>query len=435
MALARYAHLARLGALAVLFATVAFNAVLSALNASGMAMTGGSVTIAQGLLMVAAFILGLHADSRERFAWFAVLWAMIVWWLLLALLRQAPNPKYLGDIGVFPIFALLGATLKPRDLPRVLVLVQAVVLVVGLWEAIAPNSFGSFFDVQHYYVNTRGVADTEFYSGDGLYLNAQRPVGRLFLPQLDLHRVSSIFLEPVSLGNWTVVVTICVVTLWPELRKWQRAALLASNVVLLVLCDGRFAFVGSVAVVTVAFAAPYIPRFVAMISPALLFAALVVARGLGAIQGGDDTFSGRLAKSVTYFQRLSFNDLAGLTADAPGYTFDSGWTYLVITQSLLGFCAFWLLLSVMLPIADVRAKRFLLMMMTFFVLNMPISNSFISIKAAGFLFVLYGCLRAMQRGPDRRLALREGKAPDRPVAGSISRISLPLISETRWLNV
>jgi hypothetical protein len=50
----------------------------------------------------------------------------------------------------------------------------------------------------------------------------------------------------------------------------------------------------------------------------------------------------------------------------------------------------------MLPAANVRAKRFLFMMLTFFVLNMPISNSFISIKAAAFLFALFGCLRAWE---------------------------------------
>jgi putative polymerase len=392
----RYGPLARMAALAVLFATVAFNAALSAVNASIMPMTSGSVTIVQGLLMGAAFALGIRADARERLAWFAVLWAMVVWWLLLGLLRQAPNPKYLGDIGVMPIFALLGATLKLRDLPRLLLVTQGIVVAIGLWEAIAPASYGGFFDVQRYYVNTRGVAEAEFYAIEGLYLNAERPVGRLFLPQLDLHRVSSIFLEPVSLGNWTVVVTIFLVTLWPDLRKWQRAALIASNVVLLVLCDGRFALVGSVAVLAVAWIAPRVPRIFAIISPVLVFAALLTARGLGVIGGGDDTFSGRLAKSVTYFQKLSFTELVGLSPEAPGYTFDSGWTYLVITQSLVGFCAFWVLLCMMLPAADVRARRFLFMMLTFFVLNMPISNSFISIKAAGFLFGLFGCLRAWE---------------------------------------
>jgi putative polymerase len=394
---------ARLAATFVLFATVAFNAGLSAVNASVMPMSGGTVTIVQGLLMAAAFALGLRAPPSERLAWLAVLWAMAVWWLLLGLLRQAPNPKYLGDIGVLPVFALLGATLRRRDLVPLLLLTQAFVLAVGLWEAVFPPSYGGFFNVQNYYVNTRGVAEGEFYAGEGLYLNAERPVGRLFLPQLDLHRVSSIFLEPVSLGNWTVVVTILLVTLWADLRVWQRTALIGANVVLLVLCDGRFAFVGSVAVLAVAAAAPLLPRFLAMAAPLLVFVSLFAARGLGAIQGGDDTFSGRLAKSVTYFERLSFEQLAGLAPDAPGYTFDSGWTYLVITQSLLGFCAFWVLLCVMLPARQVRARRFLFMMLTFFALNMPVSNSFVSIKAAAFLFALYGCLRAWENRSNERV--------------------------------
>lgn len=400
---------ARLAALALLFATIAFNAGLSAINAAVMPMSGGAVTIIQGLLMGAAFALGLRAPPRERLAWLAVLWAMVVWWLLLALLRQSPNPKYLGDIGVLPVFALLGATLRRRDLVPLLLLTQAFVLAVGLWESLFPASYGGFFDVQNYYVNTRGVAEAEFYSMEGLYLNSERPVGRLFFPQLDLHRVSSIFLEPVSLGNWTVVVTILLVTLWTDLRVWQRAALIGANVVLLVMCDGRFALVGSVAVLAAAAAAPLLPRFLAIAAPPLVFLGLYTARGLGAIEGGGDTFSGRLAKSVTYFERLSFEQLAGLSPDAPGYTFDSGWTYLVITQSLVGFCAFWILLCAMLPARQVRARRCLFMILTFFVLNMPISNSFVSIKAAAFLFALYGCLRAGESRSDERTA-----SADRP---------------------
>ncbi|MFL0418885.1 hypothetical protein ACH0CP_13725 [Sphingomonas sp. 179-I 2A4 NHS] len=392
------------GAMAIMAGALLFNFAAAWVNANVTALTPGSIVLIQGLLLAGAFGIGVLGGDRDRLTWLMILWLMFVWWVGLSLFRQAASPKYLGDIAAFPIFALMGTVVRPRMIPIFLVATQILAVVIGLWEAIDPVKYGVAIDVAKYYANTRGVEAT-IYDPDlsGLYLNATRPVGRLLLPQLDIHRVSSLFLEPVSLGNWTVVVTIFLCTFWRRMALWMRVVLIAGNVILLVMCDGRFAIIASVVVIGACLVAPKLPRGIALAFPAATMILLASVRGLGALPSGGDTLPGRLAKSLYYFERQSLIELFGLNTSVPGYTFDSGWTYFTQTQSVLGLIAFWCLLCLMLPLRTPEAKRFIIGVTLFFALSMPVSNSFISIKAAAILFVCYGCLRRWQReeGADR----------------------------------
>ena len=54
-------------------------------------------------------------------------------------------------------------------------------------------------------------------SSDRLFISGMRYEGRTLLPFLGEHRVSSIFLEPVSVGNFGA---ICFA--WVTLRHWRR---------------------------------------------------------------------------------------------------------------------------------------------------------------------------------------------------------------------
>ncbi|HCB75766.1 MAG TPA: hypothetical protein DEP91_06270 [Sphingomonas bacterium] len=420
-----------IAAIAIMAAGLLFNFGAAWVNANVAALAPSSIVLIQGALLAGAFAVGVLGGDRDRLTWLLILWLMIVWWVGLSLFRQAANPKYLGDIAAFPIFVLMGTVVRLRMIPPFLVVIQILAVVIGLWEAIDPVGYGVSIDVAKYYANTRGVEAT-IYDPDltGLYLNATRPVGRLLLPQLGIHRVSSLFLEPVSLGNWTVVVTIFLCTLWRRMALWMRVVLIGGNAVLLVMCDGRFAIIASVAVIGACLIAPKLPRGITLAFPPATMILLAIVRALGALPSGGDTLSGRLAKSLYYFERQSLTELFGLNASVPGYTFDSGWTYFAQTQSVLGFIAFWCLLCLMLPLRTVEAKRFIIGVTLFFALSMPVSNSFISIKAAGVLFVCYGCLRRWQREEgvdDEKPAL----APPPAASAEMPRGRRPALTGTR----
>lgn len=258
----------------LILASILFNAALSILNAWVVPLNGALFTAVQGMLLAAALLVGVASGGDMRARWIAVLWCMLLWWLFLSVLRQSLIPKSLGDIATFPIFAMLGGVLRHRTITRMVIAVQALVLVVGLWEAVDPPGYARLLNVASYYTNTRGISEGEFWSEfEGLYLNSVRPVGRLFLPQLNIHRVSSLFLEPVSLGNWTVVIAIILTLFWSRLSWAERIFLFASNAALLVLCDGRFAALGIMSVVGAVTAARWLPRSLPMLFPAFVLGA------------------------------------------------------------------------------------------------------------------------------------------------------------------
>ena len=140
-----------------------------------------------------------------------------------------------------------GAPLGPGDR-----LVQAavwIVLVVGLFEYGFLKQFVRFFDILGYYVSRGTVqAAAAEMSGDRLFASGMRYEGRTLLPMLGEHRVSSVFLEPVSVGNFGA---ICFS--WIVLRDWGRplrmfarllpvVAFLGAVLVLARICDDEGLF-------------------------------------------------------------------------------------------------------------------------------------------------------------------------------------------------
>ncbi len=88
---------------------------------------------------------------------------------------------------------------------HVMMMLWGVVLAVILLEAVCLPCYTDLFAVKDFYINTRGIGEDEFTNlSSDLYVSATRPDAR-FLPFFDLHRMSSVFLEPVSLGNFVIV--------------------------------------------------------------------------------------------------------------------------------------------------------------------------------------------------------------------------------------
>lgn len=381
-------------AMTLLVAGLLFNIMLAWLNANVFPAKPGTVVAVQGMLLAGAFALGTLSRVRDRYHWLLVLWAMLVWWLIMSFFRQSIQVKYLGDVVALPLFAMLGAIIPLRRFVPLLIVLQVLIVAVGYWEAQFGGSFGTTFNVAGYYVNTRGIEATQFNTDlGGLYLNAVRPDGRIMFPQTGWLRVSSIFLEPVSLGNWTIVVTIFLITFWKQMGLAARSLVIASNILLIVMCDGRFAILTNAVVIGLALTSQWLPRRTPLLFPVVLYGALAAARALGVLRPGGDDLPGRLSKGMLYFERMTIRELFGMVGQVPSNMFDSGWAYFAQSQSIIGLTAFWMLLVLMMPARTLRQRRFLFALTGFFALSLPISNAFLSIKAASLLFALYGSLR------------------------------------------
>jgi putative polymerase len=103
-----------------------------------------------------------------------------------------------------------------------------------------------------------------------------------------------------------------------------------------------------------------------------------------------DNFSGRLAGSIATLSSVDTLGLLGLNADLSVMAADSGISYFIITQSLLGVIVIWSAVC-LLPLGYRLATRHYVHGITIFVpLTLMVSFSFFSIKVASLMWFLFG---------------------------------------------
>jgi putative polymerase len=374
----------------VLIFAVSFNALLAIANGHGVTLQRGHVVVAEMVVYAAAFgIIFLNAD-RKMLPWFLLTVFIILNGVVLGLGNGDFNPKYIRDVLAIPTFIMLGMTYRSRSLTRPIIILQTVIFVIAIVEAVSPEAYSAIFQVLRYYVNTRDVATSAFWNTDSdLFVSATRP-GDRFFGFVNLHRVSSIFLEPVSLGNYCVIIAIFLIAYWKELGATTRLYLAGSTFALLVACDGRLA---SASILFVAFAAVFVrniqSRWAVFYLPMTLLASVLLVLGFNP-DPRQDNFTGRLAGSMNTLSQVDFAGLFGLNASFSNAAADSGITYFVLSQSLIGVIVIWCAVC-LLPEGRRYFTRLYVHGIAIFVpLNLLISYSLFSVKTAALMWFCFG---------------------------------------------
>jgi putative polymerase len=376
----------------ILILAVCFNAVLSIINGHVMGLERTHVIFTEVFVYAAAFTIVIVNADRKMMPWFLLTLFITLNGLLLSAGNRAFNPKYIRDVLVIPTFIMLGMTHKSSSLARPIVILHTIIFAVALLEALRPESFSEIFQVLRYYVNTRDFSAGVFWNADSnLFLSATRP-GERFFSFIDLHRLSSIFLEPVSLGNYCVIVVILLIACWREMSVAVRCYLAGSTLALLIGCDGRLATL-SIVIISIAliFLRKLSSRWSVLYLPMMILAsaALVGFLNLGPM---NDNFGGRLAASIDTLSDVSLLGLAGLDAEASDGAADSGIAYFVLTQSIVGVMIIWSAVC-LLPIGRSENTRLYIHGIAMFIpLNLMVSYSFFSIKVASLIWFAYGYL-------------------------------------------
>lgn len=383
-------------AAALLIAAVVFNAAFAWVNAHLFALTPSIISAAQGAIVLSALAIGALQPPALIIRWFAMTWLLLITVLLTSALRAQFEPKILGDILLIPAFILLGTRMDDRTLRHSVIGLQMLIVLFGLWELARPDQFGAFFHVVDYYVNTRGYDANAFWAGGDLFLSSERPGGRLLLGGLGLHRGSSLFLEPVSLGNWAVVVTLFTAAMWRSLSIGARAFMIASTLILLIVCDGRLALSVILLFCLWLPLCRKIPDRLSIAYLPLLLVALSSGGALGLLDQTGDNFAGRLTVGIQALGSMDLHQLLGISAERSRFD-DAGWADFVQAQSLLVSVGLWLFLGLTSFGSGPQDRMAKHGIMLFITLCMPISNSLLSIKTAALMWVIYGFCYARSR--------------------------------------
>ena len=366
---------------------------LALLNAQGLPASSGTVV----LLELLVFCLCLLLQVQRIPPWtLALLLGLLSWLLLNWLLRQSMDIKSARDLLIPVLFISLGRMVADADwADRLLRGLVLLVLVVGLLEAVFPAAYGSLFDTFSFYSRLGSIRESAaMYAGQTLTLNGFRPdgIGRTLLPALlGNHRSSSVFLEPVSLGNFAVIVLA-----WQLAKDWTGLRrsdwlLLAAALLLIVLADSRFGMLMALALVAMRLLPHSVFVVLTRAYPFLAFAGLLALAWWLPMAG--DNLAGRL--SVSGLRLLDFDAarLLGLDSPLPDYG-DMGFAYALSRFGVLLVLAL-LALLFLLPAPSQRAERLRGLLVLYVFSSLAISGtSVFALKTAGLMWFLLGTLFA-----------------------------------------
>ncbi|HWP25675.1 MAG TPA: hypothetical protein VNL39_04955 [Xanthobacteraceae bacterium] len=400
---------------ALVFAALTFNFFLCFVHTNFFAVSRAHVVAAEALIIGLTYVAAYKSIGHSAMA---VICGVVSYLLIVSLFRSLNTAaefdvKTVRDFMIPVAFFLLGTT--SRNLIKVdsMVRIAAVIVTaVAVFEYFFLDTYLRFFNIIEYYVS-RGSVDREEidWLSVNLFVSGIRPEGRTLFPFLGDHRVSSIFLEPVSPGNFSVTLFF-----WALVRSYFEKrlylGLFVMAIFLTIMADNRFgAFMAVVALGMV-----LLPnQFLRMSMFWLPFVAIFCLIGIGLANPDtpyDNSLWGRLLSSGQTLVSLNIWNWFGVGPTIEDW--DSGYTYSISRIGIIGFVAFWGIFMT-LRSASAQFHMFRAFCALYFAAILCVSYSPYTIKTAGLLWFLLGALfvagSAVQTPvvavPASRLAVRQ----------------------------
>jgi putative polymerase len=379
----------RFAAIASVLGGLTFNLFLAFVNTRVIGISDSHVMLAEMAVTGTAFLAAL--DRRAGLYIFLAIFFTYMFFLFA--LRHENDIKAIRDVLNPAIFYVLGTRVKDIRLADRLALISAIiVLVFAAFEYFLLDIYLDWINVLGYYISRGTVTLQESYGATrGLFISGIRPEPRTLLPFLGQQRVSSVFLEPVSMGNFGAIIYA-----WGLFRSDYRYRwlLIAAALAMIILADARFGLGACIVMTILCPFFRFVPRQIWLVVPFLM---LSVFAAFGLVTGanpGPDDIAGRFSSTSHLITSLPAGAVLGYEAYEK-FTADSGFAYTLTQFAIWGFVGLWATF-VMLPCKDARGWQFHSMMIVYLLLILIISNSFYSVKTAALMFFMLGTANAVQ---------------------------------------
>jgi putative polymerase len=280
-------------------------------------------------------------------------------------------------------------------------------LAFGVFEYFFLDTFLKIFGIAEYYIARGTLEDSEhaLNVSKGLMVSGFRPEdqGRALLSFLGDHRVSSIFLEPITLGNFGTWVTLwAVVRSLMEGRLYIWSAL--GGLALLVLSDARFDAFFVVLGVVILITPPRITTLPIFLLPFLVIIALYILAASADPYDGRPMLEGRAiydrllysGRVLSYLDAYNWFGLEAARADV----MDAGYAYVISNVGIIGAAVLWILVM-SLQGSSRYFFAFRNVAAVYLAASLCISASQFTIKIAALLWFLLGVLSAVRNTEPR----------------------------------
>ena len=388
-------HTVSNGALMIVFISVLLNAILAVINAHVTYLSQGHVMISEFLiLMVACGYIGLKIDHLlQQWRSIIFIYIIVIIFLWMTFFNITPNIKSIRDMALIPIFLILGTLAEEKGLVKMMRTLTVVIVAFMLMEGWFTDAYVSIFKPASYYANTRGVQELSTDSS-GLFRNSLGFAGRFSYGIFGTHRLSSVLLEQVSLANYSMVLGLFLVSFWDKLVKKDRIFFAFSILFIILTNNTRTGSFINFILIFGYFIFPILPkRTPVFYIPLLLLISFAVFYdpSFHAERVGDD-LQGRVGTTIFKMATMNFQTLFTGDIGAAVAAQDSGYLYLIYSQTGLGFLAFWLYTSLIVPAVNTANKRFANGLGIFIAVNLLIGAGIFTIKVAAPLWFIAGYL-------------------------------------------
>ena len=376
------------------FLAVLYNTILSVVNAHVMPISNSRVAASEAVIVTACLV---YIAFRIRvlpniFPPLIFLLGAFIGFLIVSLANDTLFIKGIRDVLLIVTFFLMGGLINEKSLIWVFRILSWLVLVFMLVENYATELYVHIFEPALYYANTRGVAEAE-YNELGIFAASLGYSGR-FSFNISNHRLSSIFLEQVSLGNFSVILAIFLATFWERLKKFDRWFFFLLIPLMIMANDSRAGSILCLVTLLGFFIFPRIPRYVNVIyMPLLIMICYFFFYDPEIIfDKFTDDLTGRIGRTAYFLHEMDLSYFIGGGLDLINKTGDTGYSYIIYTFTIIGLIALWLFSSLTVPQETAGQKRYVHSANMFLFVSLLISGSVLSIKAAALLWVIAGFL-------------------------------------------
>ncbi|PWC26567.1 hypothetical protein CR165_22470 [Pseudoroseomonas aestuarii] len=386
--------------LALLVLATALHLGLCALHTGGLGAAPSLHIPAEAAILAAAMLLSGFLTRPGDVACAAIITAYLV---ALRLVNPEADLIILRHLLLGFVFYRLGTQCDVGFVDRAARMILAGVLGVGVFELATPDLFSRFFNIWNYF-SARGLIDPSAgeWADTSFFVSADRAGGRnMFGFLLGSHRVSSVFLEPVSSGNFAALCFAWFISF----RSRNRWVWVGLSCVMVVLADSRFAAACCCVMAVAAMLPAALQRTAAVLAIPAVITILLVIGALRHEEGSipvivSDDFVGRISFAGEVLWSWGWQHWLAL-APSPVTTIDAGHAYLANNLGAPIYLLIWLLVMLW-HISGPRSAEhtsFVLMLSIYFALLLSVTGTAaFSMKTAALAWLLCGALGATRRG-------------------------------------
>ena len=382
---------------AVICSTILLNFVLCVLRTRGLPVGANAVAACE----VATYAMALYWARREiSLGAVGVAVGMALYVLSMrALVNPDLDPKILRDVAIPFVFVAFGrACGDPGQADRVVYWAVGIVTAGALFEVFFPESYSKIVDILTFYYERGGLSGVSFeqmakadvgstlYTGGTRTVDEGRTVGTYLGDLIGNHRVSSVFLEPVSSAAFSGIAFGWMVHRFSS-RGMINIVFLFLATLDILMADGRLASLTCLTALAIYLLGLSLNGIAIFCLPFVAMALLLLdgAYSLGTIDNG---LFGRLLMSGTVLHSWGVEEWMALKG-SDAVLVDCGYGWLLSNLGLIPMAALWALFAFQGRLA-LKQRQWLTLMALYFVLSLSVGPASLSVKTAGLAWFLCG---------------------------------------------